>query len=98
MYSAVIGYNFIVNLGIILGFIASLFMALILSQGKTALHTTIEISFGAVYAVAAYFFINSNGILGLAYVTIAVNAVKLIFSIGCLFAQYKKQSAVQEGQ
>jgi len=98
MYSTVIGYNFIVNLGLILGFIASLFMALILSQGKTALHTAIEISFGAVYAVAAYFFINSDGIWGLAYVTLAVNAVKLIFSIGCLFAQYKKQSAIKGEQ
>ncbi|MBQ3081696.1 MAG: hypothetical protein IJB76_00060 [Clostridia bacterium] len=98
MYSTVIGYNFIVNLGLILGFIASLFMALILSQGKTALHTAIEIAFGAVYAVAAYFFINSDGIWGLAYVTLAVNAVKLIFSIGCLFAQYIKQSAVKEEQ
>ena len=90
LYNTVIEYNYIVNLGLILGFVASLFMALILSQGRTTLHTAIECIFGAVYAGTAYIFIESHGIWGLAAVTLGVNAVKLAVALACLFAKKGK--------
>ena len=89
MYAEVIGYNFVVNSGLILGFIASLFMTVLLSQGKTKLHTAIECVFGVLYIVVSYHFSTMYGILGFAYVTLVMNAVKTAVSVICLYATIK---------
>lgn len=91
LYETVIGYNFIVNLGLILGFLASLFMAVILSQGKTKIHTYIECVWGAVYILTAYYFTSNFAIWGLAYVTLAMNTLKIIISLMVLFISIKEK-------
>ncbi len=90
LYDIVMPYNFIVNLGLIVGFLASLFMALTLSQGKTSAHTAIECVHGAVYIISAYYFVSKYAIWGLAYVTLAMNAVKLCLAVVCLFVSVCK--------
>lgn len=91
LYADIIQYNLIVNLGLIVGFLASLFMVLLLSQGKTKLHTTIESIFGVVYVLGAYFCSSAYGIWGMAYVTLLMNSVKIIAVLLCLFLTLKKE-------
>ncbi len=91
LYDKVIGYNLIVNLGLILGFLASLFMAVILSQGKTKLHTAIEVVWGIMYVVCAYHFVSQYAILGLAYVTLVMNIIKIIVAVVPLFVLKTKE-------
>ncbi len=92
LYDEIIGYNYIVNLGLIIGFLASLFMALLLSQGKTSIHTAIECIYGVIYVAVAYCFINQSGIMGLAWVTLAMNTVKMLFTVVYLFFIVGKNS------
>lgn len=90
LYETVIGYNLIVNLGLILGFLASLFMAVMLSQGKTKIHTFIECAWGAVYIVIAYCFTSRFSILGLAYVTLVMNILKIVIALISLLINSNK--------
>ncbi len=89
IYDEIISYNYIVNLGLILGFLASLFMAVMLSQGKTRLHTAIECIWGACYIAAAYFFSSLHGIWGLSYVTLVMNIIKNLVVLVCLYISMK---------
>jgi len=92
LYSEIIQYNFIVNSGLIIGFLASLFMSVMLSQGQTRLHTIIECLFGVCYVIAAYFAASSSGIWGLSYVTLVINTVKMTIVLLCLFLGLKKNN------
>ena len=92
LYGDIIQYNFIVNLGLILGFLASLFMAVMLSQGKTKLHTSIECIWGAIYIIAAYQFSSLYAIWGLALVTLIMNAIKMIIVLLSLFFSLKTEN------
>ncbi len=89
LYAEIMQYNYIVNLGLILGFLASLFLSVMLSQGKTRLHTAIECIWGACYIIAAYYFSSLNGIWGLAYVTLVMNAIKNLVVLICLYFSMK---------
>ncbi len=80
-YDEIIGYCFVVNCGLIIGFVASLFMATIMSQGKTTVYTIIQFIWGGLYIALAYFFTKKYSIAGLAGVSIAVNMLKLVASI-----------------
>lgn len=93
LYEAVMPYNLVVNLGIILGFISTMFMSILLTQGKTSLQMTIQCVWGAGYIVAAYFFVPQYGLWGLAYVTLVANAIKLIASIFFIFRDKKVKNA-----
>lgn len=96
LYDTVIQYNFIVNLGLILGFIATMFMALLLSQQKTAIYTAIECVYGVVYIVAAYFFISMYQIWGLAIITTIMNILKLLVVLVCLIITCKPKKEIQQ--
>ncbi len=80
-YDEIVGYCFVVNCGLILGFVASLFTATIMSQGKTTVYTAIQLVWATVYIVLAYIFTDKYSIAGLAGVSIAVNGLKLIAAI-----------------
>lgn len=80
-YEKVISYGFLVNSGLILGFISMFFTALILSQGKTKLYMTIQIIWGLCYLIPVYFFVKSYGIIGLAWITLIANCIKLFVSL-----------------
>ncbi len=93
LYNEIMQYNYIVNLGLILGFLASLFMVVLLSQGKTRLHTSIECIWGACYIAAAYYLSSQHGIWGLAYITLLMNIIKNLVALICLYFSLKpKQS------
>ena len=85
LYGELMQYNFVVNSGLILGFVASLFMAVLLSQGKTKLHTSIECVCGAVYVVSAYYCSLKYGMWGLAYVTLIMNTIKNVIAVSSLY-------------
>ena len=93
LYDMVIAYSPIVNLGLVIGFVSLLFMAVLLSQGKTKLHGVIECVSGGIYILAAVRFISTHGIWGLAYVTLFLNLLKLIVVIGTLFLTTKKSES-----
>ena len=80
-YEKVISYGFLVNSGLIVGFISMFFTALILSQGKTKLYMTIQIIWGLCYLIPVYFFIKNYGIIGLAWITLIANCIKLFVSL-----------------
>ncbi len=85
LYSAVMPYNLLVNLGLILGFVATLFMSILLTQEKTALHMAIQCVWGVCYIVAAYFAVLKFRLWGIAVVTLLANALKLLVAIFCTF-------------
>ncbi len=85
LYSAVMPYNLLVNLGLILGFVATLFMSILLTQEKTALHMTIQCVWGVCYIAAAYFAVLKFQLWGIAVVTLVANAAKLLIAILCTF-------------
>ena len=78
MYDKIIQYNWFVNLGLVLGFVASLFMVVLLSQGKTAHYTVIQSVWGAVYIVASYILTIKFGLWGMVIATLVTNIAKLI--------------------
>lgn len=80
-YDNVAQYCFVINCGLIIGFIASLFMATIMSQGKTTVYTGVQVIWGVLYVSLAYIFTKKYSIMGLACVSIAVNSLKLIASV-----------------
>ena len=77
-YDNIIHYSFIINCGLILGFVASLFNSIIMSQGKTTVYTAIQTVWGGLYIVLAYIFTQKYSILGLAVVAIVLNGLKMI--------------------
>ena len=90
-YNEVMPYNFLVNLGLILGFVSTLFMSILLTQGRTGLQMTIQCIWGGLYIVAAFYFATKYQIWGLAYVTLAANALKLVAAVACVFLPQKKK-------
>ena len=80
-YDEIIHYSFIVNCGLILGFVASLFNSIIMSQGKTTIYTAIQTVWGILYIVLAYVFTQKYSIAGLAGVAIVLNGLKLVAGI-----------------
>lgn len=93
LYADVIPYNFIVNLGLIIGFISSMYMAILLSQEKTGIHMIIQCGWGLCYIISAYIFVNTYALWGLAYVTLITNSLKLIAVILYLFLSNKKSTS-----
>ena len=91
-YNDVIQYNLVVNLGLIVGFISTMFMSILLSQGKTVTQTTIQSVWGACYITAAYYFVGKYQVWGLAYVTLAANMLKLIASVSFIFFEKKNKA------
>lgn len=89
LYDAVMPYNLIVNLGVILGFISTMFMSILLTQGKEAIQMAIQCIWGAAYIVAAFYFVPLYGLWGIAQVTLVANALKLIISILFVFKDKK---------
>lgn len=85
LFDDVIHYNLIVNLGLISGFVASMFMAILLSQEKTVVHMVIQCVWGVCYIITAYIFVNMYALWGLAFVTLIANSLKLIAVIIYLF-------------
>lgn len=85
LYAVVMPYNLFVNLGLIVGFVASMFMAVLLSQEKTVLHMVIQCVWGAGYIAAVYFFIDRYALWGLIGVTLAANSIKLVVAICGVF-------------
>lgn len=85
LYSDVMPYNLIVNLGLILGFVATLFMSILLTQEKTSLHMAIQCIWGVCYIVAAYLAVVNFKLWGIAVVTLIANALKLLVAILCTF-------------
>lgn len=94
LFDEIMQYNYLVNGGLILGFLATLFMAVLLSQGKTKLHTAIECFWGAIYIATAYYFSSQSGIWGLAYVTLVMNVIKNIVALLCLFFSLKQPKVI----
>lgn len=80
-YNDVMKYCLVVNAGLIIGFVASLFMATVMSQGKTNIYTAVQFIWGALYVSLAYIFTKQYSIMGLACVSIGVNTLKLIAGI-----------------
>ncbi len=85
LYSAVMPYNLLVNLGLILGFITTLYMSILLTQEKTAVFMTIQFVWGACYIVAAYFAVANYELWGIAWVTLIANAAKLLVVVVASF-------------
>lgn len=92
LYEEVMPYNLLVNLGLIVGFISTMFMSILLSQGKTAIQMSIQCVWGGAYIVSAYHFVGTHGIWGLATVTLIANGLKLIAAVAFTF--YEKKGAV----
>lgn len=90
LYEAVMPYNLIVNLGIIIGFISTMFMSILLTQGKNAIQMTIQFIWGFGYMAAAYFFVGKYQLWGMAYVTLIANSFKLLASVAFTFIDKKK--------
>lgn len=80
-YDRVAQYCLLVNSGLIMGFIASLFTVMIMSQGSTKVYASIETVWGICYIVFAFVFTKWFGVVGLAGVTLGVNTIKLIAAI-----------------
>lgn len=93
LYDEIIQYNLIVNLGVIIGFISTMFMSILLTQGKEAIQMTIQCVWGAGYIAAAYFFVSQYELWGLAYVTLVANSLKLLASIVFMFKDKKVKKA-----
>ncbi len=89
LYDAVMPYNLIVNLGVILGFISTMFMSILLTQNKTAIQMAIQCVWGIGYIIAAYYFVTKYQLWGLAYVTLVANSLKLLASIVFTFKDKK---------
>jgi len=77
----IMSYCILINAGLILGFVASLFTSILLSHGETKIYTAIQTVWGVSYIVLAYFFTQSYGLLGLISVTFVVNGIKLLIGI-----------------
>ena len=91
LYDVVMPYNLIVNLGLILGFVATLFMSILLAQEKTAVHMTIQCIWGIAYIISSYFAVLYFELWGIAIVTLIANLLKLLVSIAATFIFIKKQ-------
>lgn len=85
LYSKVIPYNLLVNLGIILGFLATLFMSVVLSQGRSNTFSAFECIFGALYVGVSYYCCMHFALWGLVYATLFINIAKVICSFLLLF-------------
>ncbi len=85
LYDTVMPYNAIVNLGLIIGFISTMFMSILLTQGKTAIQMTIQFVWGVLYIATATYFVGKYQIWGLAYVTLVANSLKLIAALAFMF-------------
>jgi len=89
LYDEVIQYNLIVNLGVIIGFISTMFMSILLTQGKSATQLTIQCIWGVGYIVAGFFFVAKYEVWGIAYVTLVANSFKLLAAIAFVFKDKK---------
>ena len=81
VFDAVIQYNLLANLGLIIGFIASLFNVTLSSQGELKTFSAIQTIWGISYIVVAYLATSTYGLWGLVLATVAVNAVRLALSM-----------------
>lgn len=93
LYDAVMQYNLIVNLGVIIGFISTMFMSILLTQGKAAIQMTIQCIWGIGYIVAGYYFVTKYQVWGIAYVTLIANSFKLLAAIAFTFKDKKAKKA-----
>ena len=81
LYDSVIGYSFLANIGVIASFIASLYTAIILSQGRTKTYTILQASWGLVYIVLGYILTNHFALWGMAITTVITNIPKIVVAI-----------------
>ncbi|MCL2110669.1 MAG: hypothetical protein FWH32_00150 [Clostridiales bacterium] len=81
LYSQVIQYNLIVNLGLVMGFVASLHMAVLMSQGETGKLSLIQTFWGVGFLIASYASTYYYGLWGIAWTTVIANGAKLVAAI-----------------
>lgn len=93
IYAEVMPYNLIVNAGLILGFISTMFMSILLTQGKTGLQMTIQCVWGGGYIIAALYYTARHQIWGLAYVMLFTNGLKLLVAIAAVLCEKKPKAA-----
>lgn len=93
IYDAVIQYSLIVNLGLIVGFVSTMFMSILLTQGKTGIQMIIQCVWGISYIAAAFYFTRKYQIWGLAYVALVANMLKLIVAIIAVLHDKKPKTA-----
>lgn len=91
LFDQIIQYSFIVNLGLLMGFIASLYMAILLSQGETVIYTVIQCVWGAAYIISAYCLTGLYSLWGLAVATLICNILKNIAVIVIIFYILRKK-------
>lgn len=66
-----------INLGMIFGFIASLYNITVLSQGKTKIYSVIEVTWGILSFLLAWFLTMHFDAYGMAIATLTANSLKL---------------------
>jgi O-antigen/teichoic acid export membrane protein len=94
IYDEVFQYNLLVNLGLIVGFLSTMFMAILLSQGKTVIQLCIQSVWGIGYIVSAYCLVGKYEIWGLIYVTLIANLVKLLLAVAFVFFDKKTAQTI----
>lgn len=102
-YDKAITFCFFINCGLILGFVASLFMATVMSQGKTTIYTIVQFVWGVLYISLAYVLTKKFEIMGLAWTGIIVNGMKLIAAIiiarlTCISENTSSEKVVEENE
>lgn len=81
LYDAVIQYMFLANIGVIASFIASLFTAIILSQGHTKTYTILQAVWGVIFIIVGYILTSYYGVWGMIFTTLSTNVPKIIAAI-----------------
>ena len=88
LFGDIIQYSYLANIGIIASFIASLYTAVILSQGETKKYTALQAIWGCSYIVLGYILVSRFDIWGMVMTTVITNVPKIIIAIivanGCL--------------
>jgi len=98
LFDSVIQYSFLANIGVIASFIASLYTAVILSQGKTRIYTILQASWGFTYIVLGYILTNALGLWGMAITTVITNVPKIIVAIFIAYKCLPTNSKTQPGE
>ena len=81
LYDQVIQYSFLANIGVIASFVASLYTAIILSQGHTKAYTVLQAVWGVVFIALGYILTSKFGIWGMAATTLSTNIPKIIAAV-----------------
>ena len=90
LYDAVIQYNLMINLGLILWFVSSLVMTVLVSQGELKVFTVVQTIWGLSYIIVVYLAVMSHGLWGLACAMVAVNSGRV--GVVLVLAAYKARN------